>query len=71
MKTLKFHFGEYIFEMDPPSYLKDWRDDDREIDTCYFEINSSKDTVLEPKNKRLLIGNSFLKLFYSVYDYDT
>ena len=70
MPSLKFQFGQYVFEMSAEAYLKDWRDEDRKIDTCYFELNSSKDTVLEPKNRRFLMGNSFLKHFYSVYDYD-
>jgi hypothetical protein len=45
--------------------------DDTNVDVpaCVIDIRSGKDNN-NPSERRFLMGNTFLKNFYSVYDYD-
>lgn len=55
--------SDYIFEINPEQYL--YKSDD---DKCFFVIHKCR---LPGKNKDLyLIGDAFLRHFYSVYDFD-
>ena len=55
--------SDYVFEINPEQYL--YKSDEGK---CYFVIHKCR---LPGKNKNLfLIGDAFLKHFYSVYDFD-
>lgn len=55
--------SDYVFEMNPEQYL--YKSDEGK---CYFVIHKCR---LPGKNKDLfLIGDAFLRHFYSVYDFD-
>ena len=55
--------SDYIFEINPEQYL--YKSDDEK---CFFVIHKCR---LPGKNKDLfLIGDAFLRHFYSVYDFD-
>ena len=55
--------SDYVFEINPEQYL--YKSSHQK---CYFVIHKCR---LPGKNKNLfLIGDAFLKHFYSVYDFD-
>ena len=55
--------SDYVFEINPEQYL--YKSDEG---NCYFVIHKCR---LPGKNKNLfLIGDAFLRHFYSVYDFD-
>ena len=55
--------SDYVFEINPEQYLYK-----SNHNKCYFVIHKCR---LPGKNKNLfLIGDAFLKHFYSVYDFD-
>jgi len=55
--------SDYVFEINPEQYL--YKSSHKK---CYFVVHKCR---LPGKNKNLfLIGDSFLKHFYSVYDFD-
>ena len=55
--------SDYVFEITPEQYL--YKSSHKK---CYFVIHKCR---LPGKNKNLfLIGDAFLKHFYSVYDFD-
>ena len=55
--------SDYVFEINPEQYL--YKSDEGK---CYFVVHKCR---LPGKNKNLfLIGDAFLKHFYSVYDFD-
>ena len=55
--------SDYVFELNPDQYL--YRANDHK---CFFVLHQCK---LPGKNKNLfLIGDAFLRHFYSVYDFD-
>ena len=55
--------SDYVFEINPQQYLYK-----SNHNKCYFVIHKCR---LPGKNKNLfLIGDAFLKHFYSVYDFD-
>jgi len=55
--------SDYVFEINPQQYLYN-----SSHNKCYFVIHKCR---LPGKNKNLfLIGDAFLKHFYSVYDFD-
>lgn len=55
--------SDYVFEINPEQYL--YKSSHKK---CYFVIHKCR---LPGKNKNLfLIGDAFLKHFYSVYDFD-
>ena len=63
VKPVGFQMSDYIFEINPEQYL--YKSDD---DKCFFVIHKCR---LPGKNKNLyLIGDAFLRHFYSVYDFD-
>ena len=56
--------SDYVFEINPAQYL--YRANENK---CYFVIHKCR---LPGKNKDLfLIGDAFLRHFYSVYDFDS
>lgn len=63
VKPVGFQMSDYIFELNPEQYL--YKSDEGK---CYFVIHKCR---LPGKNKDLfLIGDAFLRHFYSVYDFD-
>jgi len=63
VKPVGFQMSDYIFELSPEQYLYKANDD-----KCYFVIHKCR---LPGKNADLfLIGDAFLRHFYSVYDFD-
>eukprot|EP00356_Strombidium_inclinatum_P011500 CAMPEP_0170482176 /NCGR_PEP_ID=MMETSP0208-20121228/2310_1 /TAXON_ID=197538 /ORGANISM="Strombidium inclinatum, Strain S3" /LENGTH=495 /DNA_ID=CAMNT_0010754983 /DNA_START=166 /DNA_END=1652 /DNA_ORIENTATION=+ len=64
LKPLGFQMSDYVFEINPEQYL--YKSSHKK---CYFVVHKCR---LPGKNKNLfLIGDAFLKHFYSVYDFDT
>jgi len=56
--------SDYVFEINPQQYLYK-----SNHNKCYFVIHKCR---LPGKNKNLfLVGDAFLKHFYSVYDFDS
>jgi len=63
VKPVGFQMSDYVFEINPDQYLYKANDE-----KCYFVIHKCR---LPGKNKNLfLIGDAFLRHFYSVYDFD-
>jgi hypothetical protein len=63
VKPVGFQMSDYVFEINPQQYLYK-----SNHNKCYFVIHKCR---LPGKNKNLfLIGDAFLKHFYSVYDFD-
>lgn len=63
VKPVGFQMSDYVFEINPEQYL--YKSSHKK---CYFVIHKCR---LPGKNKNLfLIGDAFLKHFYSVYDFD-
>jgi hypothetical protein len=63
LKPVGFQMSDYVFEINPEQYLYK-----SNHSKCYFVIHKCR---LPGKNKNLfLIGDAFLKHFYSVYDFD-
>jgi hypothetical protein len=63
VKPVGFQMSDYVFEINPAQYL--YRSSHNK---CYFVIHKCR---LPGKNANLfLIGDAFLKHFYSVYDFD-
>jgi hypothetical protein len=63
LKPVGFQMSDYVFEINPEQYL--YKSNHQK---CYFVIHKCR---LPGKNKNLfLIGDAFLKHFYSVYDFD-
>jgi len=42
---------------------------DKDVNACVIDMRSGKDKD-HPEDRRFLMGNTFLKNYYSVYDYD-
>jgi len=63
IKPVGFQMSDYVFEINPAQYLYKANEN-----KCYFVIHKCR---LPGKNKDLfLIGDAFLRHFYSVYDFD-
>lgn len=63
VKPIGFQMSDFVFELNPDQYL--YRASEGK---CYFVIHKCR---LPGKNKDLfLIGDAFLRHFYSVYDFD-
>jgi len=63
VKPVGFQMSDYVFEINPEQYL--YKSDDEK---CFFVIHKCR---LPGKNKDLfLIGDAFLRHFYSVYDFE-
>jgi saccharopepsin len=63
VKPVGFQMSDYVFEINPEQYLYK-----SNHGKCFFVIHKCR---LPGKNKNLfLIGDAFLKHFYSVYDFD-
>lgn len=66
LKPLGFQMSDYVFEINPDQYLLE--STSKKHKKCYFIIKKCR---LPGKNKNLfLVGDTFLKHFYSVYDFD-
>jgi len=63
IKPVGFQMSDYVFEINPDQYL--YRANENK---CFFVIHKCR---LPGKNKDLfLVGDAFLRHFYSVYDFD-
>lgn len=63
IKAVGFQMSDYVFELNPQQYL--YRGNENK---CFFVIHKCR---LPGKNADLfLVGDAFLKHFYSVYDFD-
>jgi hypothetical protein len=73
MQPIKFVFDQSVFELKPNAFLKDdlnkVEETGKEVNACVIDIRPGKDKE-HPDESRFLMGNTFLKNFYSVYDYD-
>jgi len=73
LDPIKFVFDKSVFELKSLAYLKDdtnhVEESDKDVPACVIDIRSAKDKD-HPDDKRFLMGNTFLKNYYSVYDYD-
>lgn len=65
----KYVFGDYVFELDPVTQLRDDKQKGQKF--CSIMLRGSKDSSTKKSKNRFLMGNVFLKNFYSVYDYDS
>ena len=64
LSPVAFQFSEYIFEMNPSQYLFQ----DEEKSRCYILIHKC---TLPGQNANLfLVGDVFLRNFYSVFDFE-
>lgn len=72
--SLKFHMGDYIFEQSFATALRDGNNTvgstKKKVPCCSLGIRGRETDYINPKRQEYLIGNVFLKNFYSVYDYD-
>ena len=72
LEPIKFVFDQSVFALSSQAYLKDdinRLEDKTDINACVIDIRPGKDKD-HPEERRFLMGNTFLKNFYSVYDYD-
>lgn len=73
LSPISFLFDQSIFELKSQAYLKDdlnkVEETGKEVNACVLDIRPGKDKE-NPNERRFLMGNTFLKNFYSVYDYD-
>jgi len=73
IEPIKFVFDQTVFELKSEGFLKDdinhVEETNADIPACVVDIRSGKDKD-HPDDRRFLMGNTFLKNFYSVYDYD-
>ena len=73
MEPIQYIFDQRVFQLNSQAYLKDdlnhIEETDKDIPACVIDIRSGKDKD-HPEDRRFLMGNTFLKNFYSVYDYD-
>jgi len=73
MDPIKFVFDQSVFELGSEAFLKDdtnhIEETNQDVPACVIDIRSGKDAE-HPDERRFLMGNTFLKNFYSVYDYD-
>ena len=69
LKSWKWYFGKFVFELESKAILKDGSDKEHNCKVCTIHMRGDK---RDPKDEqRFLMGNVFLKNFYSVYDYDS
>lgn len=64
VKPIAFQLSDYIFQMNAEEYLQEARHN-----ACFFVIHKTDLNESEESNL-YLIGDLFLKHFYSVYDFD-
>ena len=73
LDPIKFVFDQSVFELNSRGYLKDdinhVEETDKDVNACVIDMRSGKDKD-HPEDRRFLMGNTFLKNYYSVYDYD-
>lgn len=64
LKPIAFQLSDYIFQINAEEYLQEARKD-----ACFFVIHKTDVDESDAANI-YLIGDLFLKHFYSVYDFD-
>jgi len=69
IQPFKFVFGDYVFELDSHAMVRE--DSHKGEKVCSIHMRGSKESKNKPSKNRFLMGNVFLKNFYSVYDYDS
>lgn len=73
LEPIKFLFDQSVFELKSQAYLKDdfnrIEETNQDVNACVIDLRPGKDND-HPDERRFLMGNTFLKNFYSVYDYD-
>lgn len=74
-QPLNLVLGNFQFTIQPETMFRDIANNvestGKQVPACNIGIRPSKDDLGKAENKRrFLIGNIFLKNFYSVYDYD-
>ena len=73
VEPIEFLFDKTVFELQSPGFLKDdlnlVEETRQRVPACVVDIRGANDEQ-NPEEKRFLMGNTFLKNFYSVYDYD-
>ena len=69
VKSITFQIGDTMLEMKPQSYLMDAADlDERFSGSCIFGVIQTPDIVGD--TQLFILGDVFLRHFYSVYDYE-
>jgi Eukaryotic aspartyl protease len=67
-------FGNFWFSISPETYFRDGNNHvdatNNTVPCCSLAIRRHKDDYEITRKMRFLVGNTFLKNFYSVYDYD-
>ena len=70
---IKFVFDKSVFELSSQAFLKDdvnvVKATGQRTPACVIDLRSGKDQD-KVDERRFLMGNTFLKNYYSVYDYD-
>lgn len=70
---IHFVFDKTVFELESPGFLKDdmnlVEETQQKVPACVVDVRGANDES-NPEERRFLMGNTFLKNFYSVYDYD-
>ena len=68
LKSIIFQIGSTMFEMKPAAYLLDaWDIDPKFAGYCIFGVIQTPDVVGD--TQLFILGDVFLRHFYSVYDY--
>jgi len=86
LEPMRFIFGGIVYEIKIQAFLKDMQEDgdatpkapgkskpgEKYAGACMFELRPSgdKDEPEDSSERRFLMGNTFLKNFVSVYDFD-
>lgn len=84
MEPMKFIFGNVVYELKIDAFLKDVSNDGKVAEAppgplepgqsydggCMIELRPQKDKEDDASPTQFLMGNSYLKNFISVYDYD-
>lgn len=72
--NLQFQLGKYVFQQNLTTTLRESNNTvaatKKTVPACSVGIRGHLDEYKKPKKTRFLIGNIFLKNFYSIYNYD-
>lgn len=72
--NVEFQLGKYIFQLNLTATLRESNNTveatHKKVPACSIGLRGHKKEYMNPKKTRFLIGNIFLKNFYSIYDYD-
>lgn len=73
--NLELQLGDYVFRQNLTTTFRDGNntveDTHSIVPACSIGLRGQQDDYLKLGRSRFLVGNIFLKNFYSVYDYDT